>query len=279
MTILAAGAKPAEALKAFETILTELEKVRPLNYRSRLFTNWKTIVQTALTRFLGPDHPSTAAFSALVFHGPMPKSPMDPIVSQKDIDAYEASMAATGTLLANLVATLAAEIAPTAPAAAPQPAVASHAIIPPPPQGIGTAGPGPLSFPPPPPAAPAADSGFRLTRGTSDMVAQFARSEAPAPAPSTATSASSAHDLPRHTGGIPQGGLKIVSRSGVSAATTIDQYLEGITDAMEREIVGNLRDAMNDPNCRWDVMKDLLAELWWQKKESFQKILPIILRR
>jgi len=285
MTILAAGAKPADALKAFQTILTEMEKVRPLNYRNRLFTNWKTIVQTALTRFLGPDHPSTTAFSALVFHGPMPKSPMDPIVSQKDIDAYEASMAATGSLLANLVAALAGEMAPAAPAAAaaaPQPAAAAHAIIPPPPPGIGTASPGPLSFPPPPPAAPAADSGFRVTRGTSDMVAQFAQSEASAPALSaaaSATSASSAHDLPRHTGGIPQGGLKIVSRSGVSAATTIDQYLEGITDAMEREIVGNLRDAMNDPNCRWDVMKDLLAELWWQKKESFQKILPIILRR
>lgn len=282
MTILAVGAKPEEALKAFQTISAELEKVRALNYRSRLFSNWKSIVQAALTRFLGADHPSTTAFAAMQFHGPMPKSPMDPIVSQKDIDAYEASMTATGTMLAALVAALAAETAPPAsskPVTPPLAGAGSRAVIPPPLPGTGAPGIGPLSFPPPPPAAPAHDSEFRLTRGTSDMVSQFTQNTASAPAPAAATSAASAHDLPRHTGGIPQGGLKIVSRSGVSAATTIDQYLEGITDPMEREIVGNLRDAMNDPDARWEVIKNFLAELWWQKKESFQKILPIILRR
>src|SRR5678810_421782 len=99
MITLAPGTKPDEALKAFQTISAEMEKVRPLNYRSALFTNWKKIVQVALTRFLGEEHPSTATFSGLVFHGPMPKSPMDPPVSQKDIDAYNSAMETTAALI------------------------------------------------------------------------------------------------------------------------------------------------------------------------------------
>ena len=70
---LAPGVDPAQALKALETMLGDLEKVKPLNYRHSLFTRWKQIVQQALSKFLGPEHPQTVAFSQLVFHGPMPK--------------------------------------------------------------------------------------------------------------------------------------------------------------------------------------------------------------
>jgi hypothetical protein len=282
MTTLAIGAKPEEALKAFQTIFAEMEKVRPLNYRSRLFTNWKSIVQTALARFLGADHPSTAAFAGLVFHGPMPKSPMDPPVSQKDIEGYENAMAATTKILEELIASLSSEL--PAPAAAIPPPPAS--IIPPPPPGLGTpaAGssigrPSAMAFPPPPPPAPAADTGFRLTRGTSDAVVRFSQEDSPVHGLGSPDTSGTTHDLQRHSGSIPEGGLKIVSRSGVSAATTLDQYLANVTDSIERELVTSLRDAMNDPDIKWEVIKNLLAELWWQKKENFQKILPIILRR
>ena len=283
MTALAVGTKPEEALKALQTIFAEMEKVRPLNYRSRLFTNWKSIVQAALTRFLGADHPSTTAFAGLVFHGPMPKSPMDPPVSQKDIEGYEAAMAATTTILQELISSLSSEVVvPAAPTATSTPA----SIIPSPtpglgspPPGLSAARPGAMAFPPPPPPPPPADTGFRLTRGTSDAVVRFSQEEVPARGAGSPDTSGTTHDLQRHSGSIPEGGLKIVSRSGVSAATTLDQYLANVTDSIERELVTSLRDAMNDPETKWEVIKNLLAELWWQKKENFQKILPIILRR
>lgn len=275
MTDLAPGAKPEEALKAFQTISAELDKVRPLNYRSPLFTNWKKIVQVALTRFLGEEHPTTLAFTGLTFHGPMPKSPMDPPVSQKDIDAYASAMEATTALINELIGGLsptpAPAVAPATPAI-PEPTPLSQ------PAPVRTAIPGMFSSPPPPPPVEA-DSGFRVTRGTSSTLMQFPEGAGPTHSQPPAASAGAAHDLPRHSGGIPEGGLKIVSRSGVQSATTLDQYLSNVTDDIEREIVTSLRDAMNDPDCRWETIKHYLAELWWQKKESIQKILPIILRR
>src|ERR1043166_8614266 len=121
MITLSPGARADEALKAFQTISAELEKVRPLNYRSAMFTNWKKIVQVALSRFLGEEHPATTQFAGLIFHGPMPKSPMDPPVSQKDAEAYAAAMDATTVLMKELVSELAPAAAPAAKPVIPEP--------------------------------------------------------------------------------------------------------------------------------------------------------------
>lgn len=267
------GIKPEEALKAFETIHAELERVRPLNYRSPLFTRWKQIVTGALTRFLGPEHPYLQAFQKIVFHGPMPKSPMDPPVSQKDIEGYAAGMASTAALLELIIEGMrppptAAEVPPLAAAVAPPLSVGA----PPPPAAPVT----PVAPPPPP------DPGFRVVRGHGDDVGRPIGTAVAAAAPpaSAADPLRSTHDLSRHSGSIPAGGLKIVSRSGTGGAmATIEAFIEQAGDPQEKELLEAIARSVDDPTVTWDAMKQLLAELWWLRRETVQKILPIILRR
>lgn len=263
---LTPGTRPDEARKAFEMILGEMDKVRPANYRSPIFTRWKQIVGAAFVRFLGPEHLLTIGFTSLVFHGPMPKSPMDPPVSQKDIDAYAASMTRTEEMLTELIAAL----APPPPEPAPAPATAAGA----PARPVQSTLPGLFS----PPAAEPADTGFRVTRGTAGEVSKFAAAAGPTPAAAAAAPAS--QDLSRHSGGIPAGGLKIVSRSGVSAPTnTMKAYIEACEDPEEKALLVQIDAIMDDPSCTWEHAKQLLAELWWLRRESVTRLLPIILRR
>jgi hypothetical protein len=264
---LSPGTEPAQALKAFETILAELEKVKPLNYRSSLFTRWKQIVQAALTRFLGPDHEHTSAFSALVFHGPMPKSPMDPPVSDKDKAAYEASVTKTAGILCAIILALKPPVVPDLP------------------PGIGAAPtPEPAALKSPPdaafPAPPTPDPGFKLVFKPSDTVAKFAQA-APPPPPVEGAEIRSTHDLPRHANtAIPAGGLKIVSRSGTSLpANTLEQFIEACEDPQQQALLAAVKQAVDDPNCTWATVRNSLAELWWASRDTVQKILPLILRR
>jgi hypothetical protein len=247
---LAPGVKPAEARKAFETILGDLEKVRPLNYRSPVFSRWRQLVQTALDRFLGPDHPDAKAFKELQFHGPLPKPPMEPPVSEKDVAAYASAMAATTRIIEAIVVELrepAGAGPSTDPTAEPAAAPASAA---------GGSGPRPA----PAAASPPDPSRFVAT---------------PSPPPAGAA----AHDLPRHAGTVPAGGIKIVSRSGSGPISTLDQFIESSQDAQERELLLQLKAVVDDPQAPWSAVKHLLAELWWVRRDSVQKILPVILRR
>ena len=255
----APGIDPAQATKAFETILADLEKVRPLNYRSSLFTRWKQFVQQAMARFLGPDHPDTVAFSALVFHGPMPKSPMDPPVSDKDKAAFDASMAATAEILTGILIGIKGSMpgAPGAIADAPAP--------------------------PAPGAAPAAsaapDAAPKLVFKAADTVARFVQTPPPPP-PAAGDELRSTHDLARHSGPVPAGGIKIVSRSGTSTPTnTLEQFIDACEDAQQKALLISIRDAIDSPDALWQTVKNSLAELWWVSRDTVQKILPLILRR
>lgn len=244
-TDLMAGTNADEALRAFEALLTELEKVRSANYRSPLFTRWKQIVQTAFAKFLGDGHPHAQAFNALQFHGPLPKPPMEPAVSKVDKEAYEASMLKTAGILRELAAGLKE----------------------------------PEAGPPPAPAA-AAGRGGTGSPATFDALKPTAAVPSPPPPAATGAPLRSTHDLPRHAGGIPSGGIRITSRSGVGGGvSTLEQFIEGARDGQERELLVALKNAMDDPACTWETAKQLLAELWWMNRETVQKILPIILRR
>ncbi len=272
---LVPGIKPEEALKAFETIFAELERVRPLNYRSPLFTRWKQIVTGALARFLGAEHDHTKAFAGFVFHGPMPKSPMDPPVSQKDIEGFAGGMEATATLLTSIIDGL----RPPPPSAEVPPLAATVDA------GLSIGAPAASA---PMPAAPApADPGIKVVRGHgSDVGRQIGAPAAAAPVasaagtPPAADPLRSSHDLSRHEGTIPAGGLKITARSGIGGnMATIAAFIEQASDPQEKELLTAISQSLDDPTVSWETMKHLLAELWWLRRETVQKVLPIILRR
>jgi hypothetical protein len=262
-TVQPAGGPQGEDIsRVFATILGDLEKVRSLNYRHALFQRWRQLVLMALNRFLGPDHPLTGEFGAIQFHGPLPKPPNEPPVSERGNEAYASGMARVEAMFRDLVK-------------APAPVPEAPAAPPPLPQ----APPAPAAGAPEPPAGPA---GMKLVFNTRDMVESLARKtpEAPVDGPSSMSEIRSVTDLPRHAQTDPPvAGIQIVARGGTGRRDAkIDHVIETLSDAREKALVQAVKDAMMDPNCTWDRMRVAMDDLMDYRKDTLVRILPIILK-
>jgi len=262
---LVPGTKPDEAKKGLEILLSELEKLRELNFRSPAFARWKQVVAMGLKKFYGPDHKVTTEWLALEFYSPTPKSPMDPPVSQKDMDAYVDSMQKTADLLTLLIDSLRQ---PPPPLEAPPPIATVMETADSDPVPVAT------------PVAP--ESGFKLVRSNAQLMAKMSGVETP-PGPPSATASPgirSQHDLARHANvQIPtEGGLKIVSRGASNVQSTLDQYIIEADDKKERELLMNIKKAVDDPSCTWAKARTALGELHIYKREILLKVLNVILR-
>ena len=77
----------------------------------------------------------------------------------------------------------------------------------------------------------------------------------------------------------PPGGIRIVARAGTNVPVSLDDYLRCTDDPMEQGLVLRLKEVLEKPGSSWEGVRDILAELWWHKRESVQKLLPIILKR
>jgi len=263
----ATGPGGEEIARVFETILSDLEKVRSLNYRHALFQKWRQLVQMALNRFLGPEHPINKEFAALEFHGPFPKPPNEPPVSEPDIQAYAAAMARVEAMVQELVKSH-------------QVTVPAMASVPPTPWST-AASPPPVSGPTVPEPA-AGEVGMKLVFNTRDMVESLARS-APPPrvqGPASVSEIQSVTDLPRHGAqDTPTAGFHIVARGGSGRRDSkLDHVMDTLSDAQEKALVQVIKDAMIDPKCTWDRMRVAMEDLMDYRKETLVRILPILLK-
>jgi hypothetical protein len=259
------GTKPEEARKGLEMLLSELEKLRDLNFRSPAFARWKQVVALGLKKFYGSDHKVTTEWLALEFHSTNTKSPMDPPVSQKDMDAYAESMQKTAYLLALLIDSLKQ---PPPPMETPPIATIMETAD--------------ADLVPAPTQAPVVESEFKLVRSNAQLMAKMSGVEAPPALPSTTASPEirSQHDLTRHANvQVPtEGGLKIMSRGASNTQSTLDQYIVEADDKKERELLMVIKKALDNPQCTWATARTALGELHLYKRETLLKILNVLLR-
>lgn len=85
-------------------------------------------------------------------------------------------------------------------------------------------------------------------------------------------------ELPRHSS-VPADGLKIVARAGGAIPTTIEAYINTLADEEERALTVMLAQVLQNPDAKWAEVRDVLAEIWWHRRDSLQKVIPIILKR
>ena len=259
-----------DVARVFETILGDLEKVRSLNYRHALFQKWRQLVQMALNRFLGPDHPVNREFAAMEFHGPLPKPPNEPPVSERDVQAYATAMSRVEAMVRELLSSYRVAAPSRAPAED-----APVAAVPPP-------APASASSATPVPEPPAGSAGMKLVFNTRDMVESLARN-APTPltqGPSDFSQIHSVTDLPRHAAQEPPAaGIQIIARGGSGRRDVkLDHVMDTLSDVKEKALVQAIKDAMLDPRCTWDRMRAALDDLMDYRKDTLVRILPIVLK-
>jgi len=234
-------AKLPDPEQGISAILKDWEMIKTLNYRHTNFRKWKQVVETALNVYVGPVHPKTMEFLAIEFNGPFPRSPMEPPVTEKDKKMYAEGLDKTKAILEAVQAELKVQAEAKA-------------------------------------AEEEANELKNAKEGTGFQLKRVAVPKSQAPAPGGRIQATSAMDLQRHES-VPTGGLKIVARAGGIIPTTMEDFIKTLDDDHEKELALLLQQVTENPEATWNDVKNVLAEIWWYRRESVQKIIPVILKR